>query len=85
EPEPEPAQESVAETADNNERKPTEGAQLSDEELRKLIPERFTNKYSIKIKLQAVEKNKAANPILRFDATVIGLSRYRQREYKDIR
>lgn len=87
EPEPvaEPAQQSVAETPENNESQPTEGAQLSEEELRKLVPERFTNKYSIKIKLQAVEKNKAANPILRFDATVTGLSRYRQREYKDIR
>lgn len=59
--------------------------QLTTEELRKLLPERFTNKYHIHIKLTALERNKAGNPILKFDAFVKGLPRFRQDKYKDIR
>lgn len=80
-----PAGEPVHNTYGGQEEPAMEGAQLSDEELRKLIPERYTSRYSIVVNLRAVEKNKAANPILRFDATVTGLARYRQHEYKDIR
>lgn len=58
---------------------------LVREELMKLLPERFTDRYSMKIVLRAVEKNKASNPILRFDAEVKGLTKYRQKAYKDIR
>lgn len=58
---------------------------LVREELIKLLPERFSDKYSMKIVLRAVEKNKPSNPILRFDAEVKGLTKYRQKVYKDIR
>lgn len=58
---------------------------LVREELMKLLPERFTDRYSMKIVLRAVEKNKVSNPILRFDAEVKGLTKYRQKAYKDIR
>lgn len=58
---------------------------LVREELAKLLPERFTDRYSMRIVLRAVEKNKTSNPILRFDAEVNGLTKYRQRVYKDIR
>lgn len=85
-PEPEPENESEPDQAEERiEQNPAEGEQLTEQELRALLPERFTNKYSIKIKVQAIEKNKAANPIIRFDASVRGLARYRQQEYKDIR
>lgn len=67
-----------------NEQASTEG-QLTEEELRKVLPERFTNKYLISIKLVSIEKNKVGNPILKFDATVKGLPKYRQPKYKDIR
>lgn len=59
--------------------------QLTEEELRKLIPERFTKKYLIEIKLTSIEKNKIGNPILKFDAAIKGLPRFRQDKYKDIR
>lgn len=59
--------------------------QLTEEELRKVLPERFTNKYLISIKLVSIEKNKVGNPILKFDAAVKGLPKYRQAKYKDIR
>ncbi|KAK6204904.1 vacuolar sorting protein [Scheffersomyces amazonensis] len=58
---------------------------LSEAELRKLVPERFTTKYQLSIKLLGIEKNKVGNPILRFDAFIKGLPRYRQNKYKDIR
>lgn len=62
-----------------------EHGKLVREELTKLIPERFADHYSMTIKLRAIEKNKQLNPILRFDAEVKGLSKYRQKQYKDIR
>ncbi|CCE78420.1 Piso0_001043 [Millerozyma farinosa CBS 7064] len=55
------------------------------EELKKLLPERFTKKYKIKLTLQEIEKNKESNPILRFSASVSGLPKFRQSEYKDVR
>lgn len=58
---------------------------LPEEELKKLLPERFTNKYQMSIRLTAIEKNKLGNPILKFDAAVKGLPRFRQAKYKDIR
>lgn len=58
---------------------------LVREELNKLLPERFTDRYSMRIVLRAVEKNKPSNPILRFDVEVKGLTKYRQKTYKDIR
>lgn len=60
-------------------------ATLVKDELAKLLPERFTDRYSMKIVLRGIEKNKAANPILRFDAEVSGLRKYRQKVYKDVR
>lgn len=62
-----------------------EYGKISEEELRKLLPERFTKKYLINVRLSAIEKNKAGNPILKFDATIKGLPRFRQEKYKDIR
>ncbi|EGW34682.1 uncharacterized protein SPAPADRAFT_57730 [Spathaspora passalidarum NRRL Y-27907] len=62
-----------------------ESGQLTEAEFRKLIPERFTNKYELKIKLIGVERNKPGNPILKMDAQVKGLPRFRQVKYKDIR
>lgn len=59
--------------------------QLVKEDLMKLLPERFSNKYLIKIRLKSIEKNKPSNPILKFDAAIKGLPRYRQKTYKDIR
>lgn len=54
--------------------------------LRKILPERFSGrKYRITITLKDIEKNKNGNPILKFDATVKNLPRFRQSEYKDIR
>lgn len=69
----------------SNESATSEAPQLTDKELRKLIPERFTKKYLLKIKLRLIENNKAGNPILNFDATVSGLPRYRQSTYKEVR
>lgn len=62
-----------------------DASKLTEQELKKILPERFTDKYSIKIKITAIERNKPGNPILKFDASVKGLPRYRQSEYKDIR
>lgn len=59
--------------------------QLVREELMRLIPERFTKKYLMQLTLRAIEDNKPGNPILRFDAVVKGLLRYRQTEYLNIR
>lgn len=59
--------------------------QLTKKELQKLLPERFFQKYLIKLSLVAIEKNKPGNPILRFDAEVAGLPKFRQSTYKDIR
>lgn len=58
---------------------------LSETELRRLIPERFTKKYLMSIELKAIEKNKAQNPILRFEVNVKGLSKYRQEKYVNVR
>ncbi|ODV77588.1 putative vacuolar protein sorting-associated protein [Suhomyces tanzawaensis NRRL Y-17324] len=57
----------------------------TNKELRRLLPERFTTKSSLQIKLTAIEKNRPGNPILRFDAVVKGLPKFRQSTYKDIR
>lgn len=59
--------------------------QLAKEELIKILPERFTNRYLIEIQLRSIEKNKPLNPILHFEALVKGLPKYRQRTYKDVR
>lgn len=64
---------------------PQDDGQLLKEELVRLLPERFSGKHSLKLVLRAVEKNKPGNPVLRFDATVHGLPKYRQAAYKDIR
>lgn len=58
---------------------------LTEDELRKLIPERFTTKYSLSIQLVEIEKNKPGNPILKMNVKVKGLPRYRQSIYKDVR
>lgn len=71
-----------------NEIEPESGAissQLDEKVLRKLIPERFTKKFLIKITLKSLESNKAGNPILNFDVTVTGLQRFRQTVYKEVR
>lgn len=60
-------------------------AVLSEKELRRLIPERFTDKYLITFKLTKIERNRPDNPILKFDAEVKGLPKFRQSKYKDIR
>ncbi|CUM53276.1 unnamed protein product [Debaryomyces tyrocola] len=84
--EQEPTNEEIADEQQDNANHDVKGyEQLSEEEMRKLLPERFTDKYQIKIKLTAIEKNKAGNPILRFDATVKGLPKFRSEKYKDIR
>ena len=84
--EEEPTNEEIADNQQDNTNQDVKGyEQLSEEEMRKLLPERFTDKYKIKIKLTAIEKNKAGNPILRFDATVKGLPKFRSETYKDIR
>jgi len=72
-------------TNDKNDKSEADQAKLVKQELMKLLPERFTDRYSMKIILRAVEKNKPSNPILRFEATVTGLTKYRQKVYKDIR
>lgn len=59
--------------------------QLVKEDLMKLLPERFSSKYLITIRLKSIETNKANNPILKFDAAVRGLPRYRQKVYRDVR
>ncbi|EEQ37430.1 putative vacuolar protein sorting-associated protein [Clavispora lusitaniae] len=58
---------------------------LVKKELMKLLPERFSDKYSMQLILRNIEPNKPGNPILRFDAKVTGMSKYRQGTYKDIR
>lgn len=72
-------------TTNDNDKSEADQAKLVKQELMKLLPERFTDRYSMKIVLRAVEKNKPSNPILRFEATVTGLTKYRQKVYKDIR
>lgn len=84
--EEEPMNEEIADEQQDNTNQDVKGYEkLSEEEMRKLLPERFTDKYQINIKLTAIEKNKAGNPILRFDATVKGLPKFRSETYKDIR
>ena len=58
---------------------------LDKGELKKLLPERFYKKYLVKSMLEAIEKNRPSNPILRFNAEVSGLPSFRQSVYKDIR
>lgn len=70
---------------DNNAPQEDTQGKLVKEELTKLLPERFTDRYSMKIVLRGIEINKPLNPILRFDAEVKGLTKYRQKAYKDIR
>ncbi|CUM50233.1 uncharacterized protein AC631_00141 [Debaryomyces fabryi] len=84
--EEEPTNEEITSEQQENSKQDVQGYdQLSEEELHKLLPERFTNKYQINIKLTAIEKNKAGNPILRFDSTVRGLPKFRSQKYKDVR
>lgn len=84
--EEEPTNEEITSEQQENSKQDAQGYdQLSEEELHKLLPERFTNKYQINIKLTAIEKNKAGNPILRFDSTVRGLPKFRSQKYKDVR
>lgn len=72
---------------ENDESNDTEANQdlISKTDLRKLIPERFTNKYSLHIKLVSIERNKLENPILRLSVRVHGLPKFRQKEYDDVR
>lgn len=58
---------------------------LNEEELKKLLPERFTNKYSLSIQLIEIERNKPGNPILKMNVEVKGLPRFRQSVYKEVR
>ncbi|RCK60602.1 Vacuolar protein sorting-associated protein 17 [Candida viswanathii] len=58
---------------------------LTEEELKKLLPERFTKKYSLNIQLIGIEKNKPGNPILKMNVEVKGLPRFRQSIYKEVR
>lgn len=58
---------------------------LSEDELKKLVPERFTNKYWLSIQLIEIEKNKPGNPILKMNVEVKGLPRFRQSIYKEVR
>ncbi|EGV66366.1 Vacuolar protein sorting-associated protein 17 [Yamadazyma tenuis] len=64
---------------------PDQQGKLTEEELHKLLPERFSSKYKLKIALINIEKNKPGNPILKFNAEVQNLPRYRQAKYKEIR
>lgn len=81
------------ETVEENAVEPDEGTRAQDGEqvklvkleLMKILPERFSDKYSMQLTLRAIENNKPGNPILRFDAAVKGMSKYRQSTYKDIR
>ncbi|KAI5966323.1 VPS17 [Candida pseudojiufengensis] len=70
--------------------KPTQDNDNSEDrifktDLKKLLPERFSHKYSISIKLIGIEKNKPENPILKLEAKVHGLPKFRQKEYKELR
>ncbi|KAI3404693.2 VPS17 [Candida oxycetoniae] len=58
---------------------------LSQDELKKLIPERFTNKYGLQFQLVDIERNKPENPILRLEVQVRGLPKFRQQTYKELR
>lgn len=58
---------------------------LVEQELIRLLPERFTSTYLIKIVLKGIESNKPANPILRFDVEVSGLPKFRQGTYTGVR
>ncbi|CAD1810248.1 unnamed protein product [Candida parapsilosis] len=58
---------------------------ISKTDLRKLIPERFAQKYSLRIKLVSIERNKPENPILRLSVQVQGLPKFRHKEYEDVR
>lgn len=80
--EEEQSQEQNSNAADNEE---MGTGRLVEEDLKKLLPERFTNKYLMRIHLREIEENKPNNPILRFDASVRGLPKFREKIYKDIR
>lgn len=73
-----PAQEAPVSEYDSN-------GQLSEEELRTLLPERYISKYLLKFKVTNIERNKVGNPIVKFDAEVKGLPKFRQKKYTDIR
>ncbi|CAH6722742.1 vacuolar protein sorting-associated protein 17 [[Candida] jaroonii] len=70
------------ETNDNDNQ---QSNKLTQEELRRLLPERFSHKFSMKITITSIEKNKPENPIIKFDASIENLPRFRQIRYKDIR
>lgn len=62
-----------------------DNGRLVEEELKKLLPERFSKRYLMRIHLREIEENKPNNPILRFDALVRGLPKFKEKIYKDIR
>lgn len=78
-------QENQAPDNQNPENEEMGSGRLVEEDLKKLLPERFTNKYLMRIHLREIEENKPNNPILRFDASVKGLPKFREKMYKDIR
>lgn len=81
-------EEEEANEVEHNEETPAqdgEQVKLVKLELMKILPERFSDKYSMQLTLRAIENNKPGNPILRFDAVVKGMSKYRQSTYKNIR
>lgn len=57
---------------------------LPERVLKQIIPERLA-KHQLKFKLTAIEKNRPGNPILKFNAYVAGLPKFRQKLYKDVR
>lgn len=85
--EPETQPEAAGESTMQSETTTGYGAdgRLSEEELRSLLPERFTDKYLVKFKVTNIERNKVGNPIIKFDAEVRGLPKFRQGKYVDIR
>lgn len=72
-------------TADSHQDDVNLSSEISEQELRKLLPERFSDRRRISIHLVAIEKNKTGNPILRFEASVRGIAKFKQSKYKDIR
>lgn len=83
--EPQESQPPIQQSPQTQEDQVSEEGTLTEQELRSLVPERFISKSKLAIKLTAIEKNKIGNPILKFDATVENLPKYRQSKYKDIR
>lgn len=68
----------------NSQNENTQG-QLTQDELKHILPERYSRKYLMQIKLISIEKNKPGNPILKFSASVQNLPKYRLSHYKEVR